>query len=101
MTLLPGIGKSQDFISDSIALMNLYNNCNGVNWVGFDNWMETPVVNWEGVTVSDVNRVLGNLTGMESANLTKSSPVSGTLTIMRKDPSGSPPRITFNYSHIH
>jgi len=55
--------------SDSLALVDLYNNCNGVNWNYNDLWLVGPVNEWWGVT-TEGPRVTGlmlnfnNLTGV-------------------------------------
>ncbi len=59
----PGIYKP-----DSLALVDLYNQCNGENWFLQDGWFQLPISEWHGITV-DSNRVtkirlqLNNLTG--------------------------------------
>jgi hypothetical protein len=35
--------------ADSMALVDLYNNCNGPNWLINDNWLVGPVNEWAGV----------------------------------------------------
>jgi Leucine-rich repeat (LRR) protein len=69
--------------SDSLALVALYNQCNGVNWTKKANWLTGKVSTWEGVSVENqrvVELVLGDwntsvgLTGpipSELANLTE------------------------------
>ncbi len=65
--------------ADSLALVDLYNNCNGVNWNYSENWLISPVVDWQGIStsgtrVTSVSLSLNNLTGdiPESfGNLTK------------------------------
>lgn len=42
---------AQDLQSDSLALVDLYNDCGGSNWVGFDTWLNGPISSWEAVTV--------------------------------------------------
>jgi len=39
--------------SDSMALVDLYNACDGPNWLNNFNWLETPVNEWWGVTTHD------------------------------------------------
>ena len=55
IAILPRMGNSQDLTNDSLALVALYNDCNGSNWVGFDAWLSGNVSTWEAVTVSDVD----------------------------------------------
>jgi len=38
--------------SDSLTLVNLYNNTNGANWTNKSGWLTGPVVNWYGVGLS-------------------------------------------------
>ena len=54
IALLPWTGSAQDLENDSLALVALYNDCNGANWMGFDSWMTDSIKNWKDVTVSDV-----------------------------------------------
>jgi|GEM_PF-1523172 len=54
--------------ADSMALVDLYNNCNGPNWILNDLWLEGPVSEWHGVTttgtrVTGLKRQSNNLTG--------------------------------------
>jgi Leucine-rich repeat (LRR) protein len=54
--------------ADSMALVDLYNNCNGPNWATNDLWLEGPVNEWYGVTttgtrVTSLWRQSNNLTG--------------------------------------
>lgn len=55
-------------LEDSLALVDLYNNCNGVNWASQDQWLTGPVSEWYGITTTGT-RVTGiwitfnNLTG--------------------------------------
>ncbi|MCF8369702.1 MAG: leucine-rich repeat domain-containing protein [Bacteroidales bacterium] len=54
--------------ADSMALVDLYNNCNGPNWIINDLWLEGPVNEWhgiitEGTRVVEVWRQSNNLTG--------------------------------------
>ena len=43
---------------DSLALVALYNQCNGINWTKKSNWLTGRVDTWEGVTVEN-DRVVG------------------------------------------
>ncbi|MBN3036266.1 MAG: hypothetical protein JW861_11830, partial [Bacteroidales bacterium] len=54
MMVLPNNIKSQDLETDSLALVALYNDCNGVNWNGFDSWLSGGLSTWEDVTVAEV-----------------------------------------------
>lgn len=54
--------------ADSLALVDLYNNCNGVNWSYNENWLVSPIVDWYGVStsgtrVTSLSMSLNNLTG--------------------------------------
>ena len=37
--------------TDSLALVTLYNECNGINWLHNENWLTGPLSTWYGVTV--------------------------------------------------
>jgi len=52
IALLPWKGSAQDLENDSLALVALYNDCNGANWDGFDSWLTDSLKNWTDVTVS-------------------------------------------------
>ena len=39
--------------SDSMALVDLYNSCDGANWLFNDLWLEAPVSEWFGITTID------------------------------------------------
>lgn len=55
--------------ADSLALVDLYNACNGANWPNQDYWLSGPIGEWHGVEIAD-NRVIGlylsnnNVTGV-------------------------------------
>lgn len=54
--------------SDSMALVDLYNNCDGANWIYNDLWLEAPVSEWFGITttgtrVTDIHLQSMGLTG--------------------------------------
>ncbi len=75
--------------SDSLALVDLYNNCNGSNWVYNDFWLEGPVSEWFGVTTTgarvtdmhlqsmgvtgDLPASIGDLTALETLWLESNS----------------------------
>lgn len=40
--------------SDSLALVDLYNSCDGANWNNNDNWLTGPVNEWSGITTTGV-----------------------------------------------
>jgi Leucine-rich repeat (LRR) protein len=66
--------------ADSMALVDLYNNCNGPNWILKDLWLEGPVNEWHGVITSGTR-----VTGLwrQSNNLTGDIPESiGDLTAL-------------------
>ncbi len=84
IALLPWRGSAQDLENDSLALVALYNDCNGPNWEGFDSWLTDSLKNWTDVTVSDVE---GNLrvthVGFKNMTLTGTLPDAlGNLTEM-------------------
>ncbi|MBT6999253.1 MAG: M6 family metalloprotease domain-containing protein, partial [Prolixibacteraceae bacterium] len=39
--------------NDSLALVKLFNSCNGPGWINNENWLETPVKNWFGISVEN------------------------------------------------
>ena len=66
---------AQTLQSDSLALVDLYNDCGGTNWVGFDNWLNGPISTWEEVTIDPtLNRV--SHVGFKNMDLTGSLPAS-------------------------
>ena len=52
------ITPSYNLKTDSLALVALYNQCNGLNWTKKANWLTGKVDTWEGVTVEN-ERVVG------------------------------------------
>ena len=67
--------------SDSLALVDLYNNCNGENWNNNENWLESPLIDWYGIITSDI-RVTGIT--LNSNNLDSDIPESfGNLSRLR------------------
>lgn len=75
--------------SDSLALVDLYNNCNGPNWFYNDFWLEAPVSEWYGITTTgtrvtdihlqsmgvtgDLPASIGDLTALETLWLESNS----------------------------
>jgi Leucine-rich repeat (LRR) protein len=71
--------------SDSLALVDLYNSTNGLNWISRTNWLTDKVNTWFGVTVAggrvtelslthnrlfgSIPSSLGNLTALQSLDL--------------------------------
>ena len=55
------VAISQNLSTDSMALADLYNNCGGENWVGFDNWLKTPISEWEQVTIDSALQRVTNV----------------------------------------
>jgi Leucine-rich repeat (LRR) protein len=62
-------------VSDSLALVELYNECGGEEWVGYDTWLQGPINDWEGVTIDSAT---GRVTNVEfrDMNLTGTLPES-------------------------
>lgn len=78
--------SAQTLQSDSLALVDLYNDCGGANWTGYPTWLNGPIGNWEGVTldstvlrVSHVNFKNMNLTGTLPASLGTMTEMSGKI----------------------
>ncbi len=44
---------AQDLTADSLALVNIYNTCDGPNWQTADNWLNAPLSEWEDVKVQN------------------------------------------------
>lgn len=71
--------------ADSMALVDLYNDCNGPNWILNDLWLEGPVNEWYGIItegtrvveiwrqsnnlMGDIPESIGDLTALESLHL--------------------------------
>ena len=60
--------------TDSLALVALYNQCNGINWTKKANWLTGRVSTWEGVTVENQRVVKLDLGGWPSVGLTGTIP---------------------------
>ncbi len=43
---------TQSLLEDSLALVAIYENCDGVNWSGSANWLNQPLVEWEGIKIT-------------------------------------------------
>ncbi len=90
---------------DSLALVDLYNSCDGPNWTQNDEWLEGPITEWHGVTVSNtrvtklwlqMNNLSGNLpasigdlTGLqefhvEMNNITSMPTTIGNMTALKE-----------------
>ncbi len=59
IAIVPWTGRTQDLPTDSLALVALYNDCNGTGWDGFDAWLTEPISTWEDVTVLWVKNEAG------------------------------------------
>jgi len=70
--------KNQNFtnsdFSDSLALVALYNKCNGLNWTKKDNWLTGRLDTWQGVFVEN-----GRVVGLFLGDLQNSFGLSGEL----------------------
>ena len=65
---------SQDRESDSLALVQIYNDLNGDDWVGIDNWLsELPIDEWEGILINN-DRVI--VVDIKNASATGIFPLS-------------------------
>jgi len=60
--------------SDSLALVDLYNNTNGANWANNSGWLQGPVGSWFGVSLDTSGRV--NTINLPNNNLTGNLPTS-------------------------
>ena len=47
------INTSNPQLLDSLALVVLYNQCDGPNWAVNDNWLQGPISSWSGVTMDN------------------------------------------------
>ncbi|HEY5823520.1 MAG TPA: T9SS type A sorting domain-containing protein, partial [Cyclobacteriaceae bacterium] len=56
-------GFPGDFVTDSLALVALYNNTNGAGWTNKTNWLTGDVETWFGVTVTGQSITAVNLAG--------------------------------------
>ncbi len=45
--------KAQVTESDSLELVNLYNTTNGANWTDNTNWLNAPILQWYGITLTN------------------------------------------------
>lgn len=91
--------------SDSLALVDLYNSCDGANWNYNENWLTGPVNEWWGITTTgvrvtklglgnigvsgDLPESLGDLTALDdlylsSNNITSMPSSIGNLTLLTK-----------------
>ena len=57
------LNSGDSFLSDSLALVMLYNQCGGPFWLQNDNWLKGPLHTWYGVTVEDKRVTALNLPG--------------------------------------
>ncbi|WP_235296268.1 T9SS type A sorting domain-containing protein [Portibacter marinus] len=48
--------NAQDLAADSLALVDLYNQCGGENWDGFESWFNGPLSTWRDVTVDSATQ---------------------------------------------
>lgn len=72
-------------VQDSMALVALFNQCNGSNWTKKDNWLIGPLDTWQGVTVENGRVVTLNLSDQNnSVDLTGQLPNElSNLTLIR------------------
>ena len=59
---------------DSLALVALYNQCNGVNWTKQTNWLKGPLSTWQGVIVEN-----GRVVGLDQGDQVNSVGIIGPL----------------------
>jgi len=75
IVLMPLSANAQNLENDSLALVALYNDCNGVGWGDdYANWSTDSIHKWTGVTVADVEGAM-RVTGVAFKNMT----LTGTL----------------------
>ena len=74
--------NAQTLEADSLALVDLYNDCGGADWSGFDTWLNGPISTWEKVTVDEAMQRVTNVEFKEM-HLTGALPESlGNITEM-------------------
>jgi Leucine-rich repeat (LRR) protein len=75
--------------ADSMALVDIYNYCDGPNWYNSDNWLEGPVNEWNGITTTgtrvtkihlqfnfltgDIPESIGDLTALQELRLSSNN----------------------------
>ncbi|MEM7657379.1 MAG: T9SS type A sorting domain-containing protein [Bacteroidota bacterium] len=100
--------QAQDLSTDSLALVDLYDDCGGANWTGYDTWLNGPIGTWEGVTVdSALQRVSHvsfkgmNLTGSLPASLGNMDEMSGKIEFHDDtDLTGTLPAFLWNWTKV-
>lgn len=99
---------AQDLQSDSLALVDLYNDCGGTEWVGFDTWLNGPISTWEKVTVDSAMQRVTNvefkemvLSGTLPASLGNMDEMSGKIEF-RDDTglTGTLPAFLWNWTKV-
>jgi Leucine-rich repeat (LRR) protein len=99
-----GASKAGVSVSDSLALVALYNSTNGDQWYNNENWLMGPVESWNGITVtgSSVTDIIldrNNLTGAIPTEIGNISALF-TLAIQSNSLSGSIPASLGNLTSL-
>ena len=72
------INSAGSSVSDSLALIALYNQCDGTNWTKKDNWLTGRLDTWQGVTVEN-GRVVGLNLGDPDISVGLNGPIPNEL----------------------
>ncbi|MFK7921563.1 MAG: T9SS type A sorting domain-containing protein [Bacteroidia bacterium] len=67
--------SAQTLQNDSLALVDLYNDCGGTNWTGYSTWLNGPIASWEGVTVDSAMQRVTHVS-FKNMDLTGTLPAS-------------------------
>lgn len=107
-TMWSNTTNAQDLATDSLALVDLYNDCGGSDWVGFDTWLNGPIATWEKVTVDSAMQRVTNvefkdmtLTGTLPSSLGNLDEMSGKIEFRDdKGLTGALPAFLWNWTKV-
>lgn len=92
---------------DSLALVDLYNDCGGTEWTGFDTWLNGPISTWEKVTVDSATQRVTNvefkdmaIVGTLPASLGDMDQMSGKIEFRDDDLSGEMPSFFWKWVNV-